>query len=124
MMSDIVGVSWEGNQMVATLVDGRRLTHADPIGLAQMLLDEGVKADQVRMPDKHESPDGPSSGQKIALFFHMRKNEQSEQAPPKPSPAPNATSRAAIAEANEIVKSYRARFEKAAPANRARRHRQ
>lgn len=129
MLNDHVSVSWEDNEMVATLVDGRRLRHADPVGLAQMLLDEGVKSDQVRMPDKYEVEfeDGPSSGQKIALFFHMRKYEkaqraieQSEQAPlsqPKPSPAPNATSRVAIAEANEIVKSRRARFAKAVDEN-------
>ena len=73
-MSDhLVSVRLEGHELVATLVDGRRLVHADAIALAQMLLGAGVKADQVQMPDWREGWDcAPSSGQKIALLARMR----------------------------------------------------
>lgn len=69
---DQVSVRLEGHELVAILVDGRRLMHADAIALAEMLLGAGVKADQVQMPDWREGDCAPSSGQKIALLARMR----------------------------------------------------
>lgn len=68
-----VTVRLEDCELVASLPDGRRLIHVDPVELANMLLSVGVVANQVHMPDWRDDC-APLTGQKIALLAHMRTN--------------------------------------------------
>jgi hypothetical protein len=72
-MTDQVTVTLNGDELVAVLPDGRRVAHADAVLLAELLLADGVSADQVRMPDWREGDSAPLSGQKVALLARMRK---------------------------------------------------
>lgn len=73
-MAEHVVVTLEGDELVAELPDGRTLADADAVQLADLLLAEGVSANQVQMPDWREGDRAPSSGQKVALFTRMRQD--------------------------------------------------
>ena len=73
MPIDQVKVTLQGNDLAATLPDGRTLIHADPVLLAGLLLANGVSVDQVRMPDWREGDSAPLTGHKVALLAAMRK---------------------------------------------------
>ncbi len=69
----MVTVLLEGDNLVAVLRDGRRVIHIDAMMLAELLLAEGLNADQVQMPDWREGDRSLLTGQKVALMARMRK---------------------------------------------------
>ncbi|MBV6323737.1 hypothetical protein [Duganella violaceipulchra] len=70
--SSIVFVRMSGDELVAALPDGRQVCHTGADELANMLLAEGVAAEDVRMPDWHEGGIALSTVQKLAIWSRMR----------------------------------------------------
>lgn len=71
----IVVVTIEDNYFVAWLGGGKILQHSDAVALADLLIAEGVNADDVRMPSWRVGDVGPLTGDRIAIFGHMRKHQ-------------------------------------------------
>ena len=67
-----VRISSQDGFLVARFGDGRELHHRDAVSLADLLLAEGVDADDVSMPDWRDGDIAPGVGRRIAIFGRMR----------------------------------------------------
>lgn len=64
--------------LVAERDDGLRLSHADAVELTDLLWENDVTSSEVFMIDWHEDAESaPLSGQKVAIYQHLRLHEQS-----------------------------------------------
>lgn len=66
------------NGLQATLQDGRRITSADPLELADSLFSLGVRSGNVSFPDWRELDIAPHSGIKIAFHARLKQLENEE----------------------------------------------
>lgn len=71
----LVAVTEEDRQFIARLSGKRVLKHIDPLGLADLLIAQGVRAENLRLPDWRDGDIAPSVGDRIAMFGYMRRHE-------------------------------------------------
>lgn len=73
--AQLVAVTEEDGQFIARLSERRVLKHFDPIGLADLLIAQGVRAENLRTPQWRDGDIAPSVGDRIAMFGYMRRHE-------------------------------------------------
>lgn len=67
----------DGEDLVARLDDGRELKHIDAEALANLLWQIGIRVADVKAVDWHaDAESAPTSGQKIAIYSHLRMLEE------------------------------------------------
>ncbi|TFW18693.1 hypothetical protein [Duganella callida] len=70
-------ISLDGEVLVARLDDGRELKHIDAEALANLLWQIGIRVADVKAVDWHDDVESaPMSGQKIAIYSHLRMLEE------------------------------------------------
>lgn len=72
----LVAITNESGHLTARLSDGRVLRHQDALSLADLLLAEGVAADDVRTPDWRVGEPSVSNGERIAILCRLRQGGQ------------------------------------------------
>lgn len=68
---NLAAVTNESGELVARLSGGRELRHRDAEALADLLLAEGIIADDLRMPDWRAGDIAPGTGERVAIFSRM-----------------------------------------------------
>lgn len=71
-LESLVAITQEGEYLVARLSGGRVLRHQDALSLADLLLAEGVTAEDVRSPDWQAGDISVANGDRIAILWHLR----------------------------------------------------
>ena len=71
-LESLVAITQDGTCLVARLSGGRVLRHQDALCLADLLLAEGVTADDVRSPDWRAGDTSVSTGERIAILGRLR----------------------------------------------------
>lgn len=71
-LDSLVAITYEAGNLVARLSGGRVLSHQDALSLAELMLAEGVTADDVRTPDWRVGDLSVSNGERIAILFRLR----------------------------------------------------
>lgn len=72
-LDSLVAITQEGDFLIARLSGGRVLRHNDASSLADLLLAEGVTAEDVRSPDWRAGDLAVSNGERIAILWRLRK---------------------------------------------------
>ncbi|MCQ9730195.1 hypothetical protein LM497_30095 [Pseudomonas aeruginosa] len=75
-VESLVTITNDGGHLTARLSGGRVLRHQDALSLADLLLAEGVAADDVRTPDWRVGEPSVSNGERIAILCRLRQGEQ------------------------------------------------
>lgn len=71
-LESLVAITHEGNCLIARLSGGRVLRHNDAVSLADLLLAEGVTAEDMRSPDWRVGDLSVSNGERIAILWRLR----------------------------------------------------
>lgn len=79
-LESLVAITQDGAYLVARLSGGRVLRHQDALCLADLLMAQGVTADDVRSPDWRAGDTAVSTGERIAILGRLR--EAVRGAPP------------------------------------------
>lgn len=80
-LESLVAITWDYPYFVAHLSGGRVLRHQDDLGLADLLLAEGVAAEDVRSPDWRAGDISVPNGNRIAILCHLRQAGQGTARP-------------------------------------------
>lgn len=75
-LESLVAITQEGEYLIARLSGGRILRHQNALSLADLLLVEGVTADDVRTPDWRFGDISVSNGERIAILHRLRQARQ------------------------------------------------
>ena len=71
-LDSLVVITQEGDFLIARLSGGRAIQHIDAESLADLLLAEGVTAEDVRSPDWRVGDIAVSNGERIAILVRLR----------------------------------------------------
>lgn len=75
-LESLVAITHEGGFLTARLSGGRVLRHSDAVSLAELLLTEGVTAEDVRSPDWREGDLAVPNGERVAILWRLRQRGQ------------------------------------------------
>lgn len=75
-LESLVAITQEGDCLIARLSGGRVLRHQDALSLADLLLAEGVIAEDVRSPDWRIGDLAVPNGERIAILHRLRQMDQ------------------------------------------------